>query len=112
MGVGVFDQLLTEDRTKRRVTAINNTARPLDSEGKRRKKTLKSDCYNNLLSLMEKGKIQLLDDDDIFLSLKSVQFEYGEGGKLKIFGNYTHIAEGLIRAAWCEKDKSLNIWIA
>lgn len=111
MGVGVFDQLLSDDRTKRKVVAINNTARPLDREEKKRKRTMREDLYNNLLSLMEKGQISLLDDEEIFLSLKSVQFEYNEDGKLKIFGNYTHIVEGLIRAAWCAKDKRLNIWI-
>ena len=50
-------------------------------------------------------------DDEVFLSLKSVQYEYIEGDKIKFFGNYTHIAEGLIRAAWAVKDKNLNIWI-
>ncbi len=111
MGVGVFDDMLVDDRTKRKTIAINSSSRPLDNEGKRRKKTLKADCFNNLLMLMQKGYIKLLDDDEIFLSLKSVQCEYAESGSLKFFGNYTHIAEGLIRAAWCSKDKSLNIWI-
>lgn len=111
MGVGVFDGLLSDDRTKRKVIAINSSSRPLDKEGKKRKRTLKEDIYNNLLALMEQGRIKLLDDEEIFYSLKSVQFEYIEK-KLKIFGNYTHIAEGLVRAAWCSKDKHLNIWIA
>jgi len=111
MGVGVFDQLLTDERTRRKTIAINSAFRPLSRDEKKRKRTLKEDLYNNLLNLMEKNKIVLLDDDEIFLSLKSVQYEYEES-KLKIFGNYTHIAEGLIRAAWCSKDKHLNIWIA
>ena len=111
MGVGVFDQLLTDERTRRKTIAINNTSRPLTRDEKKRKRTLKEDLYNNLLSLMEKSQITLLDDDEIFLSLKSVQYEYIDG-KLKIFGNYTHIAEGLIRAAWCSTSKALNIWIA
>lgn len=110
MGQGVFDGLLSDDRTKRKVIAINSSSRPLDAKGKQRKKTLKENIYNNLLALMEQGKIKLLDDPEIFQSLKSVQFEYVDN-KLRIFGNYTHIAEGLVRAAWCSKDKSLNIWI-
>lgn len=110
MGVAVFDGLLSDESTKRKVIAINSSSRPLDKEGKQRKKTLKEDIYNNLLMLMEQGRIRLLDDDEIFYSLKSVQFEYIDK-KLKIFGNYTHIAEGLVRAAWCYKDKHLNIWI-
>ena len=64
---------------------------------------------------MEKGKISLMNADDVFLSLKSVQYEhFTEGtlaGTMKIYGEYTHIVEGLIRAAWCVKDKSLNMRI-
>ncbi len=110
MGVGVFDSLLSHPQTKRRVVAINNAARSLDTEGKR-KKIMKEDLYNNLLVLMEQGKIALVENNETILSLKSVQAEYTDTGKLKIFGNYTHITEALIRAAWCMKDKTLNIWI-
>jgi len=59
---------------------------------------------------MERGKIELFNDPEILLSLTSIQAEYNDG-KLKIFGSYSHITEALIRAAWCMKDKSLNIWI-
>ena len=75
----------------------------------------KEDLYNNLLRLMEQGKIKLLDDPEIFLSLKSIQYEYvtkeGQPTRRRIFGNYSHIAEGLIRAAWCTNDKSLSPYI-
>lgn len=112
IGVGVFDYLLAELGNK--VVAINNRARPLDRNEQHKKKLLKEDLYNNLLGLMERGEIRLLDDDEIFLSLKSVQYEYSIKANaltnLRIFGNYTHIAEGLIRACWCVKDKRLNIW--
>ena len=110
MGVGVFDPLLIDEQTRRKVVAVNNASRPIDREtGK--KKILKEDLYNNLRVLMEQGKIALFEnDDEVFLSLSSVQAEY-DNGRLKIFGNYTHIAEALVRAAWCIRDKSLNIWI-
>ena len=115
LGVGVFDHLLDNPETKRKVVAINNRARPLDREGKKKTKLLKEDLYDNLLSLMERGYIKLLDDEDIRVSLKSVQYEFlkKEMGftQMRIFGNDTHIAEGLIRAAWCVKDKALNIWV-
>lgn len=115
IGVGVFDHLLDEETTKRKVIPINNSRRVLDREGKQRIKILKEDLYNNLLKLMESGKIALLDDPEIFLSLKSVQYDYtnDQMGRthLKIFGNYTHIVEGLIRACWCVKEKTLNIWV-
>jgi hypothetical protein len=111
MGVGVFDPLLDDPQTKRKVIPINNASRSIDNEEKRKKKLLKEDLYNNLLKLMETGLISLEKNNDIFLSLKSIQYEYTDNRNLKIFGNYSHITEALVRAAWCIKDKHLNIWI-
>ena len=110
MGIGVVDILRENDATKRKVVEINNASRSIERNTNKTKRILKEDLYNNLLALMEKGEIQLLKDDEIFQSLKSVQFEYIEGGRLKIFGRYTHCAESLIRSAWCGKDKTLNIY--
>ena len=111
MGVGVFEQLLLEESTRRKTVAINNSRRSLDRDDKHKARLMKEDLYNNLLRLMEREEIQLLDDPEIMLSLRSVQCELQDNGRMKIHGNYTHIAEGLIRAAWCVKDKGLNIWI-
>ena len=115
LGVGIFDQLLRNDEVKRKVVAINNRSRALDHEGKTKARLLKEDLYDNLRSLMEKKYIKLLDDPEIKLSLRSVQYEYVKKAnsltQMKIFGNDTHIVEGLIRAAWCSKEKSLSIWV-
>jgi len=47
--------------------------------------------------------------------LESVQIEYVEDQhgrrSVRIFGKYTHIAEGLIRAMWGAKGKNLNIFV-
>jgi len=110
MGVGVFDPLLEHDQTKRRVVAINNSSRSLDRND-RSKRLLKEDLYTHLLSLMEQGRIKLFDDADLLNSLRSIQAEY-TGGKLKIFGRYTHITESLIRSAWGSREKGLNIGIS
>jgi len=110
MGVGVFDPLLIHPQTKRKVIPINNSSRSIDREAKRKKKLLKEDLYNHLLMLMETGKIKLYPSNETTLSLKSVQCEYTSNG-IKIFGNYTHITEALIRACWGIKSKSLNIYI-
>jgi len=109
MGVGVFDPLLENEQTKRKVIAINNASRSIDRDN-RRKKLLKEDLYSNLLHLMENLQVNLIDDQDIVLSLKSIQYEYKENGELKIYGRYSHITEALIRACWCMKDKTLNIY--
>jgi len=114
IGIGVYDNLMDDDTTKRITVGINNSQRAIGKD--RRKKLLKEHLYHNLLRLMERGEIDLLDDPEIFHSLKSVQYEYTTDTigrpQMKIFGNYTHIAEGLIRAAWCVKEKGLNIWIS
>jgi len=112
LGVSIFDHLLDDDRTRHKVIAINNATRPLDREGKKKTKLLKEDLYDNLKALMEQGKIKLLKDEDVISSLRSIQYEYimkdEEPTKLKIWGDYAHIVEGLIRAAWCVKWKDLN----
>ena len=113
MGVGVFDGLYEHRPTRRKVVGLNNASRSIeyDIDKPRVKRLLKEDMYNNLLRLMEQGKIKLLNDPEIAHSLRSIQFEHTDSGKLRIFGRYTHIAEGLIRAAWCVKDKSLKPWV-
>jgi len=109
MGVGVYDHLLINDLTKRKIVALNNAHRFIDDEGKH-KALLKDDMYINLVVMGEKGELKLFDNEDIKLSLKSIQCDKSSG-KERIIGDYSHITEGIIRAAWCAKNKSLNIWI-
>ncbi len=114
MGWGVFDPLKEDIQTKRKVIAIENVKKSLDKEwGKdteQRKKTMKEDLYNNLKNLMETGKVELFDDVRVSQSLRSIQFDCSEG-KLRIYGNYSHIVEAVIRACWCMKDLSLTPYI-
>jgi hypothetical protein len=111
LGVAVFDQLLNDDQTKRKVIAINNASRALDRDETRKKKLLKEDLYLNLKRLMERGQIKLLDDNDVHSSLKSIICEStGNTNDIRIYGRYSHIAEGLIRSAWCVRNKQLKIF--
>jgi len=111
VGAAVFDQLLTEDLTKRKIIPINNASRPLDRDSKRNKKLLKEDLYLNLLRLFERKQIQLLKDPGITASLKSIILETDTSkNSVRIYGRYSHIAEGLIRAAWCVRNRKLNIF--
>ena len=111
MGVGVYDPLYEHNQTKRKVVAINNARRSLDKEqgmkNPRKKVLMKEDLYNNLKNLMESGLITLFDTPEIKQSLRSIQYE-NKDGLLKIYGNYSHIVEALIRSSWCVKDKSLK----
>ena len=114
IGAAIFDQLLANPKTRGVVEAIDNATRATDSEeGRRRIK--KEELYANLKGLMERGEILLLRDDNLMASLRSVQFEFDikENIKttIKIFGRYTHIAEGIKNAAWFLNQKSLNLWV-
>src|SRR3990167_6283882 len=115
LGVSIFDHLIIHPETKRKIFAINNAKRVIEynPDGQPRMiGLLKEDLYENLKALMEQRRIKLLDDDEIWESLASVQYEYlikeGQPTKLRIFGNYTHIAEGIIRGAWCIKERFNN----
>ena len=115
MGVGVVDPLLEDPEIKRKVIGLNNSSRGIDADKDdgRKKPLLKETLYNNLLWLMEQGKIELFNEDEIALSLRSIQKEFDtKTRKLHIWGRYTHITEALIRLAWCMRDKHLNIYIA
>ena len=109
VGFGVFSELMNNDETKRKTEPLNNASRAkkYDVDDKERIKLLKEEMYYNLLVLMENKKIYLLDDSELKASLASIQEDEG-----RIYGSYSHIAEGLIRAAWlAEKDKTLNIYV-
>lgn len=116
LGVGVFDMLYEDKQTKRKVVGLNNASREIErtinrGKTKIRKKTLLGvDMSINFKNLIENDKIKLMDDPRIRHSLRSMQMDYGDG-KLKIYGNYSHIFEALKRGAWCLKSKTLNIYV-
>lgn len=115
LGVSILDHLL-QTKWRNKVLALNNRALSMDVDGKEFQRLLKEDMYHNLKSMMEHGELKLLKDRNVMDSLKSVQYEYSTSpsGKttFKIFGRYTHIAEGLIRAAWlAKKEKTLNLFV-
>ena len=112
VGTGVFDTLLITEETKRVVVALNHYSRTLTRDEKKKTKVTKEDIFFNLQMLMEQKRIQLLDDDDIFLSLKSIQYEYLEDGKCHIFGSFMHIADAVSRGSWCGHERSIGTWIA
>jgi hypothetical protein len=110
LGFGVFSELLKEDDTKFKTIALNNSARPLDWEDKKEKKILGDEMIFNLLMLMERGKIELLDDAEIRESLKSYKFEYSKDRtKLIISSNYNHPVQSIMRAAWHMQGKDLKL---
>ena len=117
LGVGLWDFLLRSP-VKRKIVDLDNKKRNLDHRGEKQTALLMEDMYSNLLMLMERDEIRLLDDDNVRMSLASVQWQYiqkpGQKTKIKIFGNYTHIVEGIVRAAWLATQKHINtriLWV-
>jgi len=112
MGITVCDILRENDENRNKVVEINNASRRFkDGDAERKKGILKQDLYENLIRLGEQDRLVLLDDEDVILSLRSIQYEITEAGKIEYSGRDSHIVEGLNRACWCMKDKSLNIYI-
>jgi hypothetical protein len=116
LGIGVFDILYEDPQTKRKVVGLNNASREIErtiNRGKtkiRKTSLLGEDMAILFKNLLERGLVKLYDDPRIRQSLRCMQCDYSDG-KLKIYGNYSHIFEALKRACWCMKDKSLNIYI-
>lgn len=110
LGFGIFSELLKEDNTKFKTIALNNSARPLDYQEEKQKKILGDEMIFNLLVMMEKGKIELLNDAEIRESLKSYKFEYAKDRKtLLISSNYNHPVQSIMRAAWHAQTKDLKL---
>ena len=115
VGGSVLDVLM--DKLGRRVMGLNNASKRIAVQGEERKRgILKEDLYSNTLMLMEVGKLELINNLSLLRSLKSITFQYGsEANKssrnIKIFGDYSHLTEALVRACWCIKEKGLDIYV-
>jgi hypothetical protein len=108
VGFGVYSELMDDEQTKRKTTALNNASRIIGyGENESKRKALKEEMYQRLIVEGEMGRLKLFDDDEIKASLSSIQHDEG-----KIFGSNSHITEALIRAVWeATEDKSLNIFV-
>jgi len=110
-GVGGAVTDVLQERLGRRVMGLNNASKRIEVQGEERKKgILKEDLYSNALMLMEAGMIDIIHDSKLLRSLRSVTFEYTENKRVKIYGAYTHLAEAMVRACWCIKEKGLNLY--
>jgi hypothetical protein len=115
LGVGIYDNLMTTN-IKRKLKAMNNRAIALEKNNKAKQRLMKEDYYHNMLAMGINGELKLLNDEAVKRSLRSVQWEIinedSGTSRIRIFGNDTHITEGLIRACWlAKKKKVINISI-
>lgn len=109
VGGGVTDVLL--EKLGRKIVGLNNASRSIDREGHQRG-ILKEDLYSNALVMLENARIEMISDLALQKSLKSIVFEYTSEQRLKIHGDYSHIAEAFVRACWCVREKGLKVYIA
>ena len=110
MGSGIVSSSMSDDDLKRKVIDLRNSKREVDANGKLTTRGMKEAMYMNMLEMGETGELKLFDSTEIRLSLRSIISEKTETGE-RIEGNYSHIVEGLIRAAWLLKEKDFNMKI-
>lgn len=114
LGGPILDIL--QEKLGRIVVGLNNASRRVQVQGEeKRRGILKQDLYNNALMMLEAGHLELISDLKLLKSLKSITFEYGstqgKSRNLRIFGNYSHITEAMVRACWSLKEKGLDLYI-
>jgi len=118
LGVAVYDFLMGNDDTKTKTFGILNSLEMKHGIETKKIKYQKEELYSLFLSLMRQGEVYLLDDENIFFSLRAMKFDYttDDYGRshLKIFASDhtdTDIPEGLIRAALAIKYKHLSLMV-
>jgi hypothetical protein len=115
IGGSVTDILL--DKMGRKVMGLNNSRKRIEVQGEEKKRgILKEDLYSNALMLMETGLLEMISDLSLLKSLKGITFVYGsEQAKnsriIHIFGEYSHLAEAMVRACWCTKERGLGLYM-
>lgn len=111
LGVSVYDHLQKKPELKKKIIAMNNRAMSVNNE-EGKQKLFNEDMHDNLRAMGEKGEIKLFNREDIKISLRSVQWDIIQDkhglNKIKIYGKFNHIAEGLIRAAELAKKERVK----
>ena len=113
-GVGGAVTDVLESKLGRRVVGLNNASKRVEVQGEEKKRgILKEDLYSNTLVLLENGKLELISDLALLRSLKSITFSYSTDvqNRVKIFGDYSHLAEALVRACWCVRERGLEVYV-
>jgi hypothetical protein len=96
----------------RKVMGLNNSSKRVIEQGEEKKRGIfKEDLYSNALMLMETGNLEIISDLKLLKSLKSITYEYSADKTIKIYGPYSHLAEAMVRACWCVKERGLNLYI-
>jgi hypothetical protein len=114
LGVSVLDHLQKIPHMSDIIIAMNNRSFSVNNE-EGKQKLFNEDMHDNCRAMGERGELTLFNLEDIKMSFRSVQWDLVKDQhglhKVKIYGRFTHIVEGIIRAAWLAKsDNSLRLW--
>ena len=111
-GAGSFKYMMENNNLKRCLVDLKNSSRPVEAgiDGKRTK-LLKEYMYDVTEEMGWRGELKCFDDGAIKQSFRSIQIEFKKNGDRRYWGTYNHIVEGIVRATWLAKNKSLNIYI-
>ena len=112
LGSGTFRYILENDKLKRCIVALDNATRPTEHKQEHQKTTrlLKEYMYDLVEEMGWRGELKCLNEGAVRQSFESIQIEFKDGGKKRYWGTYSHIVEGIARAVWLAKDKSLNLY--
>jgi|TARA_Y100000310_G_scaffold81786_1_gene78365 hypothetical protein len=113
LGSGTFNYMLENDTLKRSIVALDNATRPIEHKKDKQKTTklLKEYMYDLVEEMGWRGELKCFNEGAVKQSFESIQIEFKDGGKKRYWGTYSHIVEGIVRAVWLAKNKSLNIYI-
>ena len=108
VGSGCYQYMLENNNLKRCIVALDNATRPIGSSGEK-KKLLKEYMYDLVEEMGWRGELKCFNDGAIKQSFESIQIELKSNGDRRYWGAYNHIVEGIVRAIWLAKNKTLNI---
>lgn len=114
LGVSVLDHLQLIPDMKKRIIAMNNRQMSVNNEeGKQR--LFNEDMHDNMRAMGERGELHFFNNEEVKASLRSVQWDLVTDNhgltKVKIYGRFTHVTEGLKFAAYLANQKTLNLRI-
>lgn len=115
IGSGVYQFLIREKEIKDIVQPLDNARKATNRDKTHFVRLLREEMYLDTLMMGEKNKLHLLKDINLVNSLRSIQKEVikttSGRREFKIWGDDSHIAEGIIRGIKLVLDKPLSLWV-
>lgn len=108
VGSGSYSYMMENSKLKNSLVALDNATRPIGTD-KEKTKLLKEYMYDVVEEMGWRGELKCFNEGSVKQSFQSIQITHKPNGERAYSGSYDHIVEGIIRAVWLAKNKSLNI---